>query len=390
MMYLSKGLVQKGSNEQLLYVRYWYPHPPDLKTAADARNEKALWEYAKDDPKNLKLLHSIAANIANVIEDGYVENRVLINFPGTLGNGLETLRDRHFYEMSTVTELIEKEKDEGRHIFESIIQVILSYAKFGSIKYGDEPVTDERIRTVFGLINDIDAGLMTCSAKERWNVINLIMVRCWDYIRDFCEVCKKRQKEAEAAGGTSSVDDILSEILQSIAGVTMIGIGSSAPIPEASGGSKKSATAAARTQTHARATGYEKGDNFVELFSYAEFDGFDNDDKYRLMDIGARGCNRDGAALRYVAERLAKRPEAVKLLILVSDGQPSDMGYSGTAAEEDLRGIKQEYQRKGIIFVAAAIGNDKPNIERIYGDSFLDITDLKQLPTSLRMMKNMR
>lgn len=597
---------------------HWYPHPPDLKTAADARNEKALWEYAKDDSKNLKLLHSIAANIANVIEDGYVENRVLINFPGTLGNGLETLRDRHFYEMSTVTELIEKEKDEGRHIFESIIQVILSYAKFGSIKYGDEPVTDERIRTVFGLINDIDAGLMTCSAKERWNVINLIMVRCWDYIRDFCEVCKKRQKEAEAAGGTSSVDDILSEILQSIAGVTMIGIGSSAPIPEASGGSKKSATAAARTQTHARATasdeaepeedqrdnsrsttgkqevsteedgripqhqtesifnpvggtttrnddyqreqydhaasdverilekvaesivcqeleserirelneaaqsisygnaheginirvnriasvdpdlveqydaicnplitisrqlqkslikqlkehrrggkqtglimgrrldahalcrndgkvfyknnlpteipelavgllldesgsmgscdrctyaraaaiilhdfcesldipvmvyghstGYEKGDNFVELFSYAEFDGFDNDDKYRLMDIGARGCNRDGAALRYVAERLAKRPEAVKLLILVSDGQPSDMGYSGTAAEEDLRGIKQEYQRKGIIFVAAAIGNDKPNIERIYGDSFLDITDLKQLPTKL-------
>ena len=55
----------------------------------------------------------------------------------------------------------------------------------------------------------------------------------------------------------------------------------------------------------------------------------------------------------------------------------------GTAAEEDLRGIKQEYQRKGILFVAAAIGNDKQNIERIYGDSFLDITDLNQLPTKL-------
>ena len=50
---------------------------------------------------------------------------------------------------------------------------------------------------------------------------------------------------------------------------------------------------------------------------------------------------------------------------------------------EDLRGIKQEYQRKGILFVAAAIGSDKENIERIYGDSFLDITDLNQLPTKL-------
>ena len=42
-----------------------------------------------------------------------------------------------------------------------------------------------------------------------------------------------------------------------------------------------------------------------------------------------------------------------------------------------------EYQRKGILFVAAAIGDDKQNIERIYGDSFMDISDLKQLPTKL-------
>ena len=101
------------------------------------------------------------------------------------------------------------------------------------------------------------------------------------------------------------------------------------------------------------------------------------------MDIGARSENRDGAALRYVAEQLSKRTEAVKMLILVSDGQPADNGYYGTAAEEDLRGIKQEYQRKGILFVAAAIGDDKENIQRIYGDSFLDITDLNQLPVKL-------
>lgn len=136
----------------------WYPNPPDLKTTADANNEKAFWEYLKEDPKNLQMVHCIAANIANVIEDGYVENRMLTSFPGTLGYGLETLRERHFSEIATVTELIEKEEDDGRHIFESIMQIMLSYAKFGSIKYGDEPVTDERVQVVFGLINDIDAG----------------------------------------------------------------------------------------------------------------------------------------------------------------------------------------------------------------------------------------
>ena len=134
---------------------------------------------------------------------------------------------------------------------------------------------------------------------------------------------------------------------------------------------------------YGHSTDYYDGHGSVELYSYAEFDGFDNDDKYRLMDISARGSNRDGAALRYVAEQLSKRPETVKILILVSDGQPADTGYYGTAADEDLRGIKQEYQRKGILFVAAAIGNDKQNIERIYGDSFLDITDLEQLPMKL-------
>ena len=108
-----------------------------------------------------------------------------------------------------------------------------------------------------------------------------------------------------------------------------------------------------------------------------------DNNQYRMMDISARGGNRDGAALRFVAEQLSKRPEEIKILMIVSDGQPADTGYGGTAAEEDLRGIRQEYQRKNIIFVAAAIGDDKQNIERIYGDSFMDITDLNQLPAKL-------
>lgn len=129
--------------------------------------------------------------------------------------------------------------------------------------------------------------------------------------------------------------------------------------------------------------GHSTSSGRVDLYSYAEFDAIDRDDRYRLMDISSRGSNRDGAALRYVAEQLAKRTEDVKILMLVSDGQPADSGYYGTAAEEDLRGVKQEYQRKGILFVAAAIGADKDNIERIYGDSFLDITDLNKLPVKL-------
>ena len=121
----------------------------------------------------------------------------------------------------------------------------------------------------------------------------------------------------------------------------------------------------------------------VELYAYAEFDSIDNKDMYRLMDMSARCGNRDGAALRYVAERLMSRPEEIKLLIIISDGQPAGDGYYGTEAEADLRGIKKEYSAKGIQLFAAAIGSDKPNIQRIYGDGFLDITNLEKLPMNL-------
>ncbi len=125
------------------------------------------------------------------------------------------------------------------------------------------------------------------------------------------------------------------------------------------------------------------GKPLVEIYNYTEFDSVDKNDRFRIMDMSSRGCNRDGAALRFVAERLEKRPEKIKILIVISDGQPAGEGYGGTAAEADLRGIKREYRNKGVTMFAAAIGDDKPNIERIYKEGFLDITDINKLPMFL-------
>ena len=124
--------------------------------------------------------------------------------------------------------------------------------------------------------------------------------------------------------------------------------------------------------------------NTVNLYSFAEFDSIDGKDKYRLMNIHDGGSNRDGCAVRFVAEKLSGRSEECKLFIVVSDGQPADGGYYGTAAELDLQGIRKEYTNKGITFLAAAIGDDKPAIKRCYGEgSFLDITDLREFPMTI-------
>ena len=601
----------------------WYPEPPTLHTSEDFANEKAMWAYLKADPKNLEAVKEVSRYISNVLEDGYIENRMLNDFPGTLGFGLSVLREKKWEEMGTVTDLKQYEDDGSCHIFQSILEVMLSYVKYGEIKYGDENLDDIRIQTIFDLITQLDRSITDPDPKTRLRTVNLILVRCWEHIQDYCEKLKAAKEAAE------SMSDAVKKSLGGMPGATTVGTGGT-PVPGVGSSGGASATAANRAKTHedaeagndesddskdepteedpaqsdedlpplegegtktgkqdvtdseggripyhqtsslsepvggtteynadyereqydkaasdidrmldkmveraackqlenerltelnemansisygdihsgvnirinriasvdtdlmekydtvaprlvtiskqlqrsiqkelkehrqggkqtglvmgrrldthalcrndgkvfyknnlpneipelavgllvdesgsmcsgdrctyARAAaiilhdfcdsldipimvyGHSTGWNTVELYSYAEFDGFDSDDRYRLMNIGARGSNRDGAALRFVAERLSKRPEAVKILILVSDGQPADTGYDGTAAEEDLRGIKQEYQRKGVVFVAAAIGDDKPNIQRIYGDSFLDITDLEQLPGKL-------
>lgn len=603
-------LAQQSYRNNLSACR-WYPDKPKLTRVQDAKNEGEFWEYAQEDPQNLALLGRVAHELCNVLEDAAMENRVLEQFPGTLGQALDFVRAWQWREMPTVTQLKEREA-QGTPMFYCLLQLFLSYGKFGELKYGAEPLSEEHIQTVFELLPLLDDDLRATSGKARWNTVNCILIRCWEHVREYLEALKRRCEEKKASGGTGSVFSQLEEELSTLVGGSTRGEGVTAPVseeaeepslpqsekrentralvgeklstegaspgespgestekqeigpgemgrmplvetesvsepvggtverndnyvPELSktleaemerlldtmaektvcqeleqdrlrelnqeaqsisygdihkgvairvnrmtevppemvtqynaiagpllaiskqlqksllrqlrdrqrGGKQTGLLMGRRLDAHAlfrsdgkvftknalpsqppgmavgllldesgsmsscdRATyarasaiilydfcqalhvpvmvyGHSTGSKGVELYSYSEFDAIDQEDKYRLVDISARESNRDGAALRFVAERLSHRPEELKLLILVSDGQPADTGYYGTAAEEDLRGIQQEYRRKGILFVAAAIGDDKENIERIYGDSFLDITDLNQLPVKL-------
>ena len=126
-----------------------------------------------------------------------------------------------------------------------------------------------------------------------------------------------------------------------------------------------------------------EGHGDFSLYSYVEPGKIDKYDKYRLADIHARSQNRDGLALKIMCERMLKMTEDIKLLIVISDGQPADSGYGGISAEQEMQDVCKEYRRKGITIFAAAIGSDKENIHRIYKDGYLDITDLSKLPKTM-------
>ena len=123
----------------------------------------------------------------------------------------------------------------------------------------------------------------------------------------------------------------------------------------------------------------------MSVYAYVDFVSKDADEKYALMNIQARSNNRDGMALRIISDRLLNAPQRTKLIISISDGQPKAMpDYTGEKAAYDMKDTLQGFRRKGIQFLAAAIGQDKEAIRELYGaENTLDITDLKQLPARL-------
>lgn len=123
----------------------------------------------------------------------------------------------------------------------------------------------------------------------------------------------------------------------------------------------------------------------MSLYAYIDWEEPRLNDKNALMCIESLSNNRDGMALRILSEKLLQAQQKTKLLISLSDGQPKALpDYSGQAAADDMKAIIREYSRRGIVFLAAAIGQDKEAICEIYGgERFLDITDLKSLPIQL-------
>ena len=111
----------------------WYPEPPALPTVKDRVNERALWDYAQAEPENLPLLARVAHEVGNVLEDASIENHILEAFPGTLGQSLDFLREWQWKDMPTVTQLKEREA-QGQPVFFSLLQLFLSYGKFGELK----------------------------------------------------------------------------------------------------------------------------------------------------------------------------------------------------------------------------------------------------------------
>ena len=123
----------------------------------------------------------------------------------------------------------------------------------------------------------------------------------------------------------------------------------------------------------------------TSIYSYKEFDDPFNYVAEKIVSMKPRQNNRDGVPLKLLSEKLVQQNATTKLLINISDGQPKALpDYTSKKASEDIQSVINEYERQGILYLAAAIGEDKEKIKEIYGEQrFLDITDLQKFPEQL-------
>ena len=125
-------------------------------------------------------------------------------------------------------------------------------------------------------------------------------------------------------------------------------------------------------------------DCYYPVYLYRDFEQIDRMDKFRLMSITARRCNRDGFLMMYGIKKLMQRPETVKLLFVISDGLPNDMNINGRYAGEDMSEVITFGRKAGIKIIGAAIGADRQRIEAFYGKNFfLNIEDLEKMPQNI-------
>lgn len=92
------------------------------------------------------------------------------------------------------------------------------------------------------------------------------------------------------------------------------------------------------------------------------------------IETGLLGIRRDAAW---------KRAEGQKLLFVISDGLPLAEGYRGEAGIADTRREREKLEHRGIHVMAAAIGEDRELIRRIYGKGFLNISDTERIPAAM-------
>lgn len=165
-----------------------------------------------EEKRYLKTFIYLYKNITNALEDGYIEYRLLDDFPHPSNkNALMALRAHHYSSMPSLKDNIANEAgDENKKLF-SIINILLGYAKYGQLKCDKSEYSDERIQAVVNCIPYIDECNDCFSPYGHYQAMNNVIAILSPYILAYfndAEEEGKSDEDTEKEAGDSLADDV--------------------------------------------------------------------------------------------------------------------------------------------------------------------------------------
>lgn len=129
------------------------------------------------------------------------------------------------------------------------------------------------------------------------------------------------------------------------------------------------------------------GRHDVQYYRFKDFNQhFDDDAKSRLAGMQGGLSTRMGAAMRHAAKHLLKQPERRKLLLIVTDGEPSDIDERDPQhLRMDTKKAVEELYTQGVLSYCLTLDAHADNyVKRIFGANNYTIIDhVDRLPEKL-------
>lgn len=108
------------------------------------------------------------------------------------------------------------------------------------------------------------------------------------------------------------------------------------------------------------------------------FKSFDSNDLSGITMARSGGCNADGESITWAGKRLAERKEKRKIMIVLSDGQPSYGGANHEVLAGDLKRVINIMPKAGIEPIGIGICTDDP---KLFYDDYVIVNDVSKLST---------
>lgn len=110
------------------------------------------------------------------------------------------------------------------------------------------------------------------------------------------------------------------------------------------------------------------------------FKSFDSNDLSGISMAKSGGCNADGESITWAGKRLAERKEKRKIMIVLSDGQPSYGGANHEVLMGDLKRVINLMPKAGIEPIGIGICTDDP---KLFYDDYVIVNDVSKLSTTV-------